>query len=758
MAAGPLSGQILLIEDQIGFGSLAADLETAGYDVTEINNEFSNGYAKLLDGNFLDDFSFVIYGERGGGSGGVLPANVASSLESYLQAGGNLLVTGYDSLGDPVDPQLAAVVRAVSPGDSNSNDSTWVVSSLDHPILNGPFGDFRGLTFSATGYDDDSLTPDTAAGAIELISTGSPRETGRLIFTDLPGAAGTVGYWNGGLRQISPASFAQPDFISPDEPGDIFRNYLAFIEGVPSPGIAGPDLEMADLNGDDEVTLILDASNAAGLGTIVSWEWTWGNTSANGEFAEVTFPATNEAVTVKLTVTDDLGNESIDYLKVTIYEKEQGLFTEFKSSSYVGISGASSDYRVYATVEGDTLVIDPRSTQAPPEVYRKVGGVWTPSSFTESVTDLRAVTPDTLVSGDFFNGTNFKIHELVGSSWTTSAVSLSTPMLSHRDHGSYIVEDGTYISTSLFDDTYANNAGRMLVYDWAGTSWTHQEPLPTGGLLADQRWGAATAVSGGLLAVVDQSVSTSPPSNASLKLFEDNGGTWTFLDEFAPDDGFSAFMQYVGIGDGVVVTQQDSFPKAPVVLEETGGGWVQTVLPIHPAVPDNLFYYGFHVDDDGGAFAAYDINGTHVVYEKDNPAVDWSDPTQTVSQRRLLVDDLIASRDLVTTDFSDGQIAVCDAVKGIVRIFDRSAPFDTANAEPIADAGNDIQTTSFDGNPVTVFLSGGKSIELNYDDQTHGRLDLERRQCHGPPDLCQHRPLRNVCRVDRDRQPWCRLT
>jgi hypothetical protein len=104
------------------------------------------------------------------------------------------------------------------------------------------------VTFTAGGYDDDVLSPDTAAGAIELISTGSPRETGRLIFTDLSGSGGSVGYWNGGFSGAN--SNAQPDFSDGEIPQAIFLNYVSFCvrsprdlyeKAVAAAGLVGED-------------------------------------------------------------------------------------------------------------------------------------------------------------------------------------------------------------------------------------------------------------------------------------------------------------------------------------------------------------------------------------------------------------------------------------------------------------------------------------------------------------------------------------
>lgn len=214
---------VLLIEDQAGFGGAGNILSAAGFTVTIVNNEFANGYSNILTPGFLDQFDSVVYGERGDGFGSLLPANVAASLESYIQGGGDLLVTGYDTLGSPTDPALASVVRAINPGDQVSFNPNWQVTNLDHFMVNGPFGDFRGLTFTATGYDDDVLFPNTAAGAFTIAST--PGASDRIIFTDVPGNAGTVTYWNGGEPSFF-SSNAQPDFIDGGTPQNIFLNWV----------------------------------------------------------------------------------------------------------------------------------------------------------------------------------------------------------------------------------------------------------------------------------------------------------------------------------------------------------------------------------------------------------------------------------------------------------------------------------------------------------------------------------------------------
>jgi hypothetical protein len=215
---------ILLIEDQGGFGTAADVLIADGHNVIVLNDEYAAAYSHLLDTTFLNGFDLVVYGERGDGVGAVLPQAVADSLEAYIQGGGNLLVTGYDTLGSPTDAVLANLVRAVNFGDQVSSSAAWEVTGIDIPILNGPFGDFRNQSFSHLGYDDDYLIPDTSRGAVVLANT--PGYSARVIFTDIPSPGGSVGYWNGGSGGTGNA---QTDFSSGGIPQAIFQNWAATI-------------------------------------------------------------------------------------------------------------------------------------------------------------------------------------------------------------------------------------------------------------------------------------------------------------------------------------------------------------------------------------------------------------------------------------------------------------------------------------------------------------------------------------------------
>jgi len=239
---------VLLIEDTGGFGGASGVLNSDGHTVTVINGEYANGYANLQNLTFLQGFDVVVWGARGSGYGNVTPVGVTTTLENYLQAGGHLIVTGYDTIGSPTDTGLATLVRSSTSGDQVSGNSTWNTAAIDNFILNGLYGDFRSLNFSATGYDDDNLTADVGAGAVALV-TFPPGD--RVIYTDLPAPAGSVGYWNGGVS--GQGADAQPDFSDGGNPQNIFRNWISGIQ----PGVFVPAVPIPALGSSALVLLML---------------------------------------------------------------------------------------------------------------------------------------------------------------------------------------------------------------------------------------------------------------------------------------------------------------------------------------------------------------------------------------------------------------------------------------------------------------------------------------------------------------------
>lgn len=260
LGAGAVFANILLIEDQGGFGNAGTILTEDGHTVTIINDELANGRANLTDLAFLSQFDFVVWGARGDGNqvslSGVIPQAVLDTLDQYIVAGGNLLVTGVDTLGFPADPGLANLVRSSTSGDLASFDPNWQTTAIDNFILNGAIGDFRNVSFTGIGADDDLLTADATRGAVTLATSALSE---RIIFTSLAGG-GSVGYWNGGL--FGQLTNAQPEFSDRGIPQDIFRNW--------SSGQGTNLFFQAQAGGAININGTLNATNSAFTGGIFS--------------------------------------------------------------------------------------------------------------------------------------------------------------------------------------------------------------------------------------------------------------------------------------------------------------------------------------------------------------------------------------------------------------------------------------------------------------------------------------------------------
>ena len=217
---------VLLVSNFSGLSNAASLLEDEGFTVTHATDEIANGYPVLTDLDFLSQFSMVIYSERGGNTddGHELPQNVADVLEAYIQQGGDLLVTGNDVL-YPSDNAMAQLLRSVT-GNSFAAKviSAWETRDIDHPILNGFYGDVRGKSFNIEPLDSDSFFVDDSKGTLVLVDSPESDQP-QIVITPIEGG-GSVGYWDGGLRGTN--NDAQLGFIDGEDRETIFLNWVTF--------------------------------------------------------------------------------------------------------------------------------------------------------------------------------------------------------------------------------------------------------------------------------------------------------------------------------------------------------------------------------------------------------------------------------------------------------------------------------------------------------------------------------------------------
>lgn len=187
-----VSDKIALISDMNQLEAIVYILDAMMINYDIYNNNFnayqSIAYLYSSNSSLLSNYSTVIFYKYARS----LAITEASALNSFLDSGGSLLVTGYDSLYYTND-LLANVVRSSTTGDNTGQPDLYVTNS-SHPIMKGPYGTYsNGYHISNLFSDNDNVTADTARGAstIATLANGGAK----IIATEnLPGK---VVYWNG---------------------------------------------------------------------------------------------------------------------------------------------------------------------------------------------------------------------------------------------------------------------------------------------------------------------------------------------------------------------------------------------------------------------------------------------------------------------------------------------------------------------------------------------------------------------------------
>ena len=137
------------------------------------------------------------------------------ALNRYVESGGRLIATGFDSLGSPTDGRLANVLRVMTLGDGPHTEECTVLDNT-HPAFDGPYGSFRrGATFEAQHPNHDRVSPDFLSGSRPLAGIGV---ASKLTYAADIGAGGVAYYWNGN------ANFA--DWVRDGDTLHIFLNLL----------------------------------------------------------------------------------------------------------------------------------------------------------------------------------------------------------------------------------------------------------------------------------------------------------------------------------------------------------------------------------------------------------------------------------------------------------------------------------------------------------------------------------------------------
>lgn len=191
---------VLLVSDPQGVDdNIATALRADGHTVTVVTGDFANNNQGLRQD--LSGYGLVVwiasasgYGEAHG------DPTLFSHLEGYVSNGGRVLVTGYDVIASPNDPQLIAFL-----GGTGSRDvpAPPAPISMDANSLTTGAVDIRGMTPANPAGDRDALTGVQAGTVIVCASSNDPGQGQWTLRTLGQGEIAWVSNGNGNATPIA---------------------------------------------------------------------------------------------------------------------------------------------------------------------------------------------------------------------------------------------------------------------------------------------------------------------------------------------------------------------------------------------------------------------------------------------------------------------------------------------------------------------------------------------------------------------------
>jgi hypothetical protein len=213
-ATSALAANVLFVSDSETDSNIPAVLQADGHTVTTVLNDYDDmtGENTALQAS-LAGYDVVVWSSTGEGSGDEVSATTAANLESYVNAGGRLFVTGYDSIKSPDDPVLQGLIGGLGGTDDSSGPVPGPVINVVNSLTTGVV-DIRGVTPSG-GYDDQdtlaNLGPNTVCVVDSLNNPGECHWTLRTL------GSGEIAYVSNG--EYGPVS-AHPSWEDTSAGGD----------------------------------------------------------------------------------------------------------------------------------------------------------------------------------------------------------------------------------------------------------------------------------------------------------------------------------------------------------------------------------------------------------------------------------------------------------------------------------------------------------------------------------------------------------
>ncbi|MEL6276497.1 MAG: HYR domain-containing protein, partial [Bacteroidota bacterium] len=154
------AANILFVSDNNNATEIPAQLMDAGYSVTVVTNDYDGNDTEdntVLQGD-LSNYGIIYWHAVGEGNGDVHSAATIDNLEAYVQAGGNLFITGKDIVASPQDPLMDVLIGGRGSNDAPNDNvgSPYAILGPSNTLNSGQF-DIIGLDPANVG-DEDGVT------------------------------------------------------------------------------------------------------------------------------------------------------------------------------------------------------------------------------------------------------------------------------------------------------------------------------------------------------------------------------------------------------------------------------------------------------------------------------------------------------------------------------------------------------------------------------------------------------------------------
>ena len=318
--AGGFGANVLFVSDS-GVGSdIGTVLAGDGHTVTSVLDNFSGGVTSALLGD-LSSYDAVFWSASGDAYGNQHNATMFTNLQSYVNGGGQVFVTGYDSIASPTDSNLINFLGGTSSQDFGApNTGATGANSLTTGAV-----DIQGV--QPTGHYGDTDTLYAAAGTVTVVGSSYGGTGASWTLRSL--GDGEIAYVSNGQYGTtgSHASWSNTSAGGDGAYNAAIRNF-AFnatsglqVDEDNTLSITGINVSDVDAASDPLlVSLAVDdgslaLTSTAGL-SMVDGDGSDGTLSFTGSQASI-----NAALTTGLNYTPDLNFNGTDTLSVTVNDQ-----------------------------------------------------------------------------------------------------------------------------------------------------------------------------------------------------------------------------------------------------------------------------------------------------------------------------------------------------------------------------------------------------------------------------------------------------